>query len=83
MQYINDTWGSDAINAAAEVFEFDKSRLAKDNISKLYEDEIDELFRDLVEFVMEGFGIDDYGEIHDILKDDVGMDEEDISIILE
>lgn len=82
-KYIKETWDSEEINNAIEDYEFDKKRISKNAVSKLSDDEIVDLFSDLVEFVMDGFGIDNYGEIFEILKDNVGLSEDEISRILD
>lgn len=52
---------------ASEDFEFDISQLKQANLIKLSDEEIISLFGDVIDFVMNGLGIDNYGEIYDML----------------
>ena len=65
--HIQDTWGIEAIKTAAEDFNFDISKLNKDYLEKLSPKKINDLFCDVINFIMDGFGIDDYDNIYEML----------------
>ena len=52
---------------ASEDYEFDLAQMTQGNLAKLSEDEIMSLFGNVINFVMDGLGIDNYGEIYDML----------------
>ncbi len=65
--YIKTIWDSQEMTYASEDFEFDISQLKQANLIKLSDEEIISLFGDVIDFVMDGLGIDNYGEIYDML----------------
>lgn len=65
--HIRNTWDMEEIETAAEDFDFDISKLDNDYLQKLSSDDIIDLFGDVIDFIMDGFGIDNYGEIYDML----------------
>ena len=73
-KYIKNTWDADEIETAAEDFDFDTAKLKQSNLTKLSEEDINTLFGEIIDFVMDGFGIDNYGEIYDMLISS-GIDE--------
>ena len=66
-KYIKTIWDSQEMTYASEDFEFDISQLKQANLIKLSDEEIISLFGDVIDFVMDGLGIDNYGEIYDML----------------
>lgn len=72
--HVKNTWDMEEIETAAEDFDFDISKLDKDYLKKLSSEDIIDLFGDVIDFIMDGFGIDNYGEIYDILIS-AGIDE--------
>ena len=74
-KYVKNTWDIEEIETAAEDFDFDVSKLEKDYLKKLSSEDVADLFGDAINFVMDGFGIDNYGEIYDMLIN-AGIDEE-------
>lgn len=73
--HVKNTWDMEEIEAAAEDFDFDIAKLNKDYLKKLSSEDIIDLFGDVIDFVMDGFGIDNYGEIYDMLIN-AGIDED-------
>ena len=73
--YVKNTWDLEEIEAAAEDFDFDISKLNKNHLKNLSSEDIIDLFGDVIDFVMDGFGIDNYGEIYDLLISS-GIDED-------
>lgn len=73
--YVKNTWDLEEIEAAAEDFDFDISKLNKNHLKNLSSEDIIDLFGDVIDFVMDGFGIDNYGEIYDMLIS-AGIDED-------
>lgn len=73
--HVKNTWDMEEIEAAAEDFDFDISQLDNDYLKKLSSEDIIDLFGDVIDFVMDGFGIDNYGEIYDMLIN-AGIDED-------
>ena len=65
--HVTDTWNMEEIESAAEDFDFDISKLDQESLKKLSSEEIIDLFGDVIDFIMDGFGIDNYGEIYDML----------------
>ena len=55
------------IESAAEDFDFDISKLNKESLKELSSEGVIDLFGDVIDFIMDGFGIDNYGEIYDML----------------
>lgn len=80
-KYIKKLYDAEEIADVAEDFDFDTKRFTKAKLSKLTEEEIDVLFGELIDFVMDGMGMDNYGDIHDMLTD-IGLGEERIAEIL-
>lgn len=72
LKRIRDT---EEIETAAEDFDFDISKLDKSHLKNLSSEDIIDLFGDVIDFVMDGFGIDNYGEIYDMLIS-AGIDED-------
>ena len=66
-KYIKGIWHADEMTDASEDYEFDLAQMTQGNLAKLSEDEIMSLFGDVINFVMDGLGIDNYGEIYDML----------------
>ena len=79
---VNDTFDSEDIELAAEEWSFETERYTKENISKLTKEEIDKMFWELISFVMDGFGIDNYGDIADMLYS-IGLDDERVAELLD
>lgn len=73
--HVKNAWDMEEIEAAAEDFDFDIAKLNKDYLKKLSSEDIIDLFGDVIDFVMDGFGIDNYGEIYDMLIN-AGIDED-------
>ena len=73
--YIKTIWNSEEMADVSEDFEFDISQLTQANLIKLSDEEIISLFGDVIDFVMDGLGIDNYGEIYDMLLTS-GIDED-------
>ena len=73
-KYIKSTWDAEEIEATAEDFDFDTAKLKQSNLAKLSEEDITALFGEVIDFIMDGFGIDNYGEIYDMLIS-AGIDE--------
>ena len=79
---VNDTFGSEDIELAAEEWDFEIEKYTKENLSMLAKEEINPIFYDLISFVMDGFGIDNLGEIADMLYS-IGLDDERVSELLD
>ena len=73
-KYIMNTWDQDEIDFAAETINLDTAKFQQANIAKLSYDEIDMLFGELIDLVMDGFGIDNYGDVYEMLLS-AGIDE--------
>ena len=73
--YVKNTWDLEEIEAAAEDFDFDISKLNKNHLKNLSSEGIIDLFGDVIDFIMDSFGIDNYGEIYDLLISS-GIDED-------
>ena len=74
-KYISNTWNQDEIDSAAEYIDLDTAKFQQNNIAKLSNDEVDMLFGELIDLVMDGFGFDNYGDIYEMLIS-VGIDED-------
>lgn len=81
--YICGTWDREEIADAAENYDFDIATMSKTQIAKLSDEDAATFISDLVEFMMDGFKIDNDGDLFDILHDVAGLDEESIEEILE
>ena len=66
-KYIKGIWDADEMTDASEDYEFDLAQMTQGNLAKLSEDEIMSLFGNVINFVMDGLEIDNYGEIYDML----------------
>ena len=80
-KYIKKLGEAEEIADIAEDFDFDTKQFIKAKLSKLTEGEMDALFGELIDFVMDGMGMDNYGEIHDMLTS-IGLSKERIAEIL-
>lgn len=65
--HVKGIWDMEEIESAAEDFDFDISKLNKESLKELSSEGVIDLFGDVIDFIMDGFGIDNYGEIYDML----------------
>lgn len=65
--YVKKIWNSEEMADASEDYEFDLAQMQQTNLAKLSDEEILSLFGDVINFVMDGLGIDNYGEIYEML----------------
>ena len=79
---VNKTFDPEDIELAAEEWGFETERYTKENLSKLAKEEIDPIFYDLISFVMDAFGIDNLGDIADMLYS-IGLDDERVAELLD
>lgn len=82
-KYINENYDEDYIEEALENNEIDINALQEVAIAKLNKDELDSLFGDIINVFMDVSGIDNYGDVYNVLKDDIGMSEDRITKLLE
>ena len=65
--HVKGIWDMEEIESAAEDVDFDISKLNKESLKELSSEGVIDLFGDVIDFIMDGFGIDNYGEIYDML----------------
>ena len=65
--HVKGIWDMEEIESAAEDFDFDISKLNKESLKELSSEGVIDLFGDVIDFIMDGFGIDNYVEIYDML----------------
>ena len=82
-QHINKTWDSEAISQAAEDNDFETEIFSNEDLGDLEEKEIIALFSALINVVMVVSGIDNYGEIYEMIKNCTSLTDEQLQVIFE
>lgn len=80
-QYINKTWDSEAISQAVEDNDFETEIFSNGDLGELEEKEIIALFSALINVVMVVSGIDNYGEIYEMMKNCTSHTDEQLQVI--
>ena len=82
-QHINKTWDSEAISQASEDNDFETEFFSNKDLGDLEEKEIIALFSALINVVMVVSGIDNYGEIYEMMKGCTSLTDEQLQVIFE
>ena len=80
--YINENFDEDSIEEAVENNEVNVDVFQEHSISNLSEEILDNLFGDIINVFMDVAGTDNYGDVYDVLKNIIGMDESRIDELL-
>ena len=80
--YINENFDEDSIEEAVENNEVNVDVFQEHSISNLSEEILDSLFGDIINVFMDVAGTDNYGDVYDVLKNIIGMDESRIDELL-
>ena len=81
--YIENIFEKDEIESALDAYEFERKYLKDEELDKLPPDEIQKLFGYLVYIVMNELGDGDFYTMYEILSEDMGLSQEDISYLLD
>ena len=81
--YVWDTFEKDEVDNALDAFEFERKYMEKEELKKLPSDELRKLYSYLVYIVLNELGDGDFYTMYDVLADNMGLCEEDISFMLD
>jgi hypothetical protein len=79
--YIKENWDADDIEAAKESYPFDTDQLCAAHLAKMTEEEIASLFSDVIDWFMDAFGVDNYGDVAETLAE-LGLEDDKIDELL-
>ena len=82
-KYIENIFEKDEIESALDAFEFERKYLKDEELDKLPSEEIQKLYGYLVYIVMNELGDGDFYTMYEILSEDMGLSQEDISYLLD
>ena len=82
-KYIENIFEKDEIESAVDAFEFERKYLKDEELDKLPSEEIQKLYGYLVYIVMNELGDGDFYTMYEILSEDMGLSQEDISYLLD
>ena len=81
--YVWDTFEKEEVDNALDAFEFERKYMEKEELKKLPSDELRKLYSYLVYIVLNELGDGDFYTMYDVLADNMGLCEEDISFMLD
>lgn len=81
--YVENTFEEEEIESALDAFEFERKYLKDEELDKLPPEEIQKLYGYLVYIVMNELGNGDFETMYDVLSENMGLCEEDISFMLD
>lgn len=81
--YVWDTFEKDEVDNALDAFEFERKYMEKEELEKLPADELRKLYSYLVYIVLNELGDGDFYTMYDVLNENMGLCEEDISFMLD
>ena len=82
-KYIENIFEKDEIESALDAFDFERKYLKDEELDKLPSEEIQKLYGYLVYIVMNELGDGDFYTMYEILSEDMGLSQEDISYLLD
>ena len=82
-KYIENIFEKDEIESALDAYEFERKYLKDEELDKLPSEEIQKLYGYLVYIVMNELGDGDFYTMYEILSEDMGLSQEDISYLLD
>lgn len=82
-KYVENTFEKDEIESALDAFEFERKYLKDEELDKLPPEEIQKLYGYLVYIVMNELGDGDFYTMYDVLSENMGLSQEDISYLLD
>ena len=82
-KYIENIFEKDEIESALDAYEFERKYLKDEELDKVPSEEIQKLYGYLVYIVMNELGDGDFYTMYEILSEDMGLSQEDISYLLD
>lgn len=81
-KWLKDNFDLEVLEEYMEGYDFSVEDLNDNSLSEKEDDEIESIFGDLISLFMDVSGNDNYGDVYQILKDEIKLDDSKIDELL-
>ena len=79
---LNENFDIEELEEYLEPYDFDVDVLVEANLSSMSHEQIDSLFGNLIGVYMDVSGTDNLGDVYELLKDTIHLDDDRINVLL-
>ena len=81
-KWLNENFDIEELEEYLEPYDFDVDVLVEANLSSMSHEQIDSLFGNLIGVYMDVSGTDNLGDVYELLKDTIHLDDDRINVLL-